>query len=67
MNVMNEDLGVMRTFIQANFALTSALDDGRHTPLSLAIQEEKYYCAKILMNAKVDVNVGGGPLGSCLN
>ena len=43
------------------------MDEHNHTPLSLAIQEEKYHCAKILLNSKVDVNLGGGTFGSCIN
>ena len=67
MTVNNEDLGVLRTLIQNNYALTQTVDDNNHSPLSLAIQEEKYHCAKILLNSLVDVNIGGGPLGSCIN
>lgn len=67
MTVINEDLGVLRTLIQNNYALTKTVDDNNHSPLSLAIQEEKYHCAKILLNSSVDVNIGGGSLGSCIN
>jgi ankyrin repeat protein len=65
--VANEDLGVLRTLIDNDLSLSSQLDDDGHSPLSLAITEEKYHCAKILLTAGVDVNSGGGPLGSCLN
>lgn len=57
--VKNEDLGVLRTLIKTRFHLTSQMDDDDHTPLSLAIQEERYHCAKILISHKVDGNVGG--------
>ncbi len=66
-SVTNEDLGVLRAFLKTDFSLSSILDEDNHTPLSLAIQEEKYHCAKIFLNAKVNINLGGGHMGSCLN
>lgn len=65
--VLNEDLGILRTLIDNDLSLSSQLDEDNHTALSLAIQEEKYHCAKILLTAGVDINIGGGPFGSCLN
>jgi hypothetical protein len=43
------------------------LDKEGHTPLSLAIREEKYLCAKILLFGNCDINAGGGSFGSCIN
>lgn len=43
------------------------LDDENQTPLSLAIKEEKYFSAKVLIYHNSDVNLGGGIFGSCLN
>ena len=41
-------------------------DKDKHTPLSLAIKEEKYFAAKILILGKSNVLSGGGSYGSCL-
>lgn len=57
--VENEDLGVVRALLNIRFELSTQYDDNSHTPLSLAIKEEKYHCAKILINANVDLNIGG--------
>ena len=35
--INNEDLGVLRSYIQNNFNLSSQLDQNGHSPLSLAI------------------------------
>jgi len=35
-------------------------DRDKHTPLSLAIKEEKYFAAKILIRGKCNVVRGGG-------
>lgn len=42
---------MLRTQLRNNYALANKVDDDGHTPLSLAINEEKYHCAKILINA----------------
>ncbi|KRX10961.1 Ankyrin repeat-containing domain [Pseudocohnilembus persalinus] len=65
--VLSEDMAALRQFIKINPYLSSQGDADGHTPLSLAIREEKYFCAKILLFGEVDVNLGGGPLGSCLS
>lgn len=41
-------------------------DKDKHTPLSLAIKEEKYFAAKILILGKCNALRGGGQYGSCL-
>lgn len=64
--VLSEDISALRSLLQHAFPLSRAEDSDGHTPLSLAILEEKYYCAKILIHYKVDVNRGGGLFGSCL-
>lgn len=48
------------------FHLSQVEDSDGHTPLSLSILDEKYYCSKIMIYHKVNVNRGGGMFGSCL-
>ena len=43
------------------------LDKDNHTPLSLALLNEKYFCSKVLILKNADVNIGGGFYGSCIN
>lgn len=43
------------------------IDIEHHTPLSLAIREEKYFSAKILIYSGCDLSRGGGEVGCCLN
>ena len=38
-----------------------------NTPLTLAINYEKYFSSKTLISNGADVNCGGGFYGSCLN
>ncbi|CAD8167116.1 unnamed protein product [Paramecium octaurelia] len=65
--VENEDIGIVRALLNIRFELSSQLDDASHTPLSLAIKEEKYHCAKIIINASTNLNIGGGEYNSVLN
>ncbi|CAD8092120.1 unnamed protein product [Paramecium sonneborni] len=65
--VENEDIGIVRALLNIRFELSSQFDDSSHTPLSLAIKEEKYHCAKILINASTNLNIGGGEYNSVLN
>ncbi|CAD8174628.1 unnamed protein product [Paramecium octaurelia] len=67
MAVENEDIGIVRALLNIRFELSSQLDDASHTPLSLAIKEEKYHCAKIIINASTNLNIGGGEYNSVLN
>lgn len=67
MAVENEDIGIVRALLNIRFELSSLLDDASHTPLSLAIKEEKYHCAKIIINASANLNIGGGEYNSVLN
>jgi len=48
-------------------AKTNVLDKDYCTPLCLAIREENFDAAVILLNADVDVNLGGGIYGSPLH
>lgn len=64
---LQEDIGVVRTIISVEPSLMNSLDEDGHTPLSLAIKEEKYFAAKILMFNGTNLNIGGGPLGCCLH
>ncbi|CAD8170472.1 unnamed protein product [Paramecium pentaurelia] len=65
--VENEDIGIVRALLNIRFELSSQLDDTSHTPLSQAIKEEKYHCAKIIINASANLNIGGGEYNSVLN
>ena len=47
--VLNEDISVLRNLLVLAFNLSAEIDFDGHTPLSLSICEEKYFCAKILI------------------
>ena len=61
-----EDIGVLRASLMANEDSIDELDEELHSPLSLAIQEEKYYSAKILIYNGSNLLAGGSKLGSCI-
>ena len=65
--VLNEDIAVLRYLLNVNKSLVNQSDSEGHTPLSLAIREEKYYCAKIMVFSNCNLNIGGGPIGSNLS
>lgn len=63
-SVIDEDIYILRYLLETNKEmLSNQYDCDGQTPLSLSIREEKYFCSKILITNKVDVNLGGGPLG----
>ncbi|EAS03912.2 ankyrin repeat protein (macronuclear) [Tetrahymena thermophila SB210] len=66
--VYNEDVGALQSLLNYDFQqFINPLDKQCHSPLSLAIKEEQYYCAKILIYRGADVNIGSGFSGSsCL-
>lgn len=67
-SILNEDMGVTRFLISEHPNLINALNITGHTPISLAIKEEKYLSAKILIQNGCDVNLGGkNNFGSPLN
>jgi len=65
--VLNEDLGIIRYLIAENSGLNKILNEMGHSPLSFAINEEKYLSAKLLIQSSADVNIGGGEYGCPLN
>lgn len=60
---LKSDNGVLEGLLLGK-AETNLLDKDNCTPLCLAIREENFEAAVILINAKVDVNLGGGIFGS---
>ncbi|KAL4442297.1 hypothetical protein ABPG74_005638 [Tetrahymena malaccensis] len=66
--VYNEDIGALQSLLNYDFQqFINPMDKHCHSPLSLAIKEEQYYCAKILIYRGADVNIGSGFSGSsCL-
>ncbi|KAL4479491.1 hypothetical protein ABPG72_011813 [Tetrahymena utriculariae] len=66
--VYNEDVGALQGLLNYDFQqFINTVDKHCHSPLSLAIKEEQYYCAKILIYRGADVNIGSGFSGSsCL-
>lgn len=67
LSVIEEDLSALRYLIENFHYLCNEEDQCQHTPLSLAIKEEKYYASKILIFGKSNLFLGGGPYGSCLS
>lgn len=62
------DIGVLIGLIQCKQANPNILDKDSCTPLCLAIREENFEVAKILIETEgVDVNLGGGIYGSPLH
>lgn len=65
--VLSEDISVIKSLISINFSHLNLIDFDGHTALSLAIQEEKYFAAKLLIYNGADLKIGGGKAGNCLN
>ena len=65
--VLNEEIGVIKSLIFYEFEHLNLLDHNKNTGLSLAIQEERYFAAKILIYNGADVEIGGNLMGNCLN
>lgn len=62
------DLGVLRGLLNCRDTDPNILDKDQCTPLCLAIREENFEAARILLAFKnVDVNLGGGIFGSPLH
>lgn len=62
------DIGVMKGLLANRNVDPNILDKDLCTPLCLAIREEKFEVAKILIQSpNVDVNCGGGIYGSALH
>jgi ankyrin repeat protein len=67
--VLNEDLGVLRCLIKEDKyypplnprtkTYIDQTDEKGHTPLSLAIMEEKYLAAKYILFSEANVKLGG--------
>lgn len=64
---LNEEIGVMKSLIFFEFEHLNLLDLNKHTALSLSIQEERYFAAKVLIYNGANVEIGGNLLGNCLN
>ena len=58
--IIDEDISVLRYLLGNYQYLCDEEDRDKHTPLSLAIKEEKYFAAKILILGKCNVVRGGG-------
>lgn len=65
--VLNEEIGVMKSLIFFEFEHLNLLDFNKHTALSLSIQEERYFAAKVLIYNGANVEIGGNLMGNCLN
>lgn len=62
------DIGVLKGLLKSKMCDPNILDKDNCTPLCLAIREEKFEVAKILIQSEnVDVNLGGGIFGSPLH
>jgi len=58
---------VLKLLLQAGVS-PNALDRDEHSALVLAIREENVKCAEVLVeNGEVDIDIGGGQLGSPLH
>jgi hypothetical protein len=60
---VKNDCGVLEGLLIGK-ADTNILDKDNCTPLCLAIREENFQAASILINSNIDVNAGGGIFGS---
>jgi ankyrin repeat protein len=59
-------MGVLKALIR-NSANLDIMDKDECTPLCVAIRENNFECAKLLIESGADVNVGGGVYGSALH
>jgi len=65
--VLNEEISVMKSLIFYEFEQLNVMDLHKNTALSLAIQEERYFAAKVLIYNGANVEMGGNFMGNCLN
>lgn len=63
----SEDLGVIDGLHSFNVHLKDQCDLNSHSPLSLAINEDKYFAAKKLLQLGAHPNIGGSIYGSPIN
>lgn len=64
---LEEELGIVRYLVTHREDLVNELDQDKQTPLSLAVREEKYFVAKLLLLHGADTKKGGGAFGSALH
>lgn len=64
---LEQEIGIVRYLATHKDHLLHELDQDGQTPLSLAIREEKYFVARILLLHGSDANLGGGSFGSALH
>jgi ankyrin repeat protein len=64
---LEEELGIIKYLAAKKPNLINQIDHDKQTPLSLAIREEKYHAARILLQNGADPRLGGGAFGSALH
>ena len=64
---MDNDIGALRALLSLLYEDINKKDSDDQTPLFLAIRNENYLAAKVLLHSGADPTIGGGVLGSCLN
>lgn len=64
---LENDIGVLKSFLSLIYDQINALDEEEHTALFLSIRNENYLASKVLLHNGADPLIGGGLLGSCLN
>ena len=60
------DYGVVRALLETPGINLDIMDKEECTPLCVALREQQFEIAKLLVEAGADVNVGGGIYGSAL-
>jgi len=64
---LEQEIGIVRYLASYKEDFLHELDQDGQTPLSLAIREEKYFLARILLLHGADPKIGGGAFGSSLH
>ncbi|EAS02772.2 ankyrin repeat protein (macronuclear) [Tetrahymena thermophila SB210] len=69
LSALNQEVSIIKAanFCQLHPQSINQMDDDYQTPLSLALLEEKFLSAKILLFFGADPLLGGGKLGTCLH
>ncbi|KAL4498406.1 hypothetical protein ABPG72_013212 [Tetrahymena utriculariae] len=69
LSALNQEISIIKAanFCQLHPQSINQMDDDYQTPLSLALLEEKFLSAKILLFFGADPLLGGGKLGTCLH
>lgn len=58
--VFFDEIGILRYLLDTHLEFANQIDLKGHTPLSLAIEKKHFRLVSLILDYKVNVNLGGG-------